>query len=86
MSLSKTSSASRIYVGNLPQFVRQRELEDHFDRYGRVQGIDIHSRFDPAFAFIEFEDPRFVSLVFFYFNFKSNGCYHFSSYLGFKKG
>ena len=60
MSLSKTNSSSRIYVGNLPQFVRQRDLEDHFDKYGRVQGIDIHSRFDPAFAFIEFDDPRFV--------------------------
>eukprot|EP00111_Clytia_hemisphaerica_P016393 TCONS_00048539-protein len=58
-SLSRTTNSdSRIYVGNLPQFVRQRDLEDHFDRYGKVRGIDIHSRFDPAFAFIEFEDSR----------------------------
>jgi len=58
MSLSKTFSDSRIYVGNLPQFVRQRDLEDHFDRYGKVRAVDIHSRFDPAFAFIEFDDSR----------------------------
>jgi len=59
MSLLKsTTSDSRIYVGNLPQFVRQRDLEDHFDKYGKVKGIDIHNKFDPAFAFIEFDDPR----------------------------
>lgn len=59
MSLNKSqSSDARIYVGNLPQFVRNRELEDYFDRYGKIKGIDIHNKFDPAFAFIEFEDPR----------------------------
>jgi len=57
-SLSKSNSDSRVYVGNLPQNVRQRDIEDHFDKYGKVRGIDIHSRFDPAFAFIEFEDSR----------------------------
>ena len=59
MSLLKsTTSDSRVYIGNLPQFVRQRDLEDHFDKYGKVKGIDIHSKFDPAFAFVEFEDAR----------------------------
>jgi len=59
MSLLKsTTSDSRVYIGNLPQFVRQRDLEDHFDKYGKVRGIDIHSKFDPAFAFVEFEDAR----------------------------
>jgi len=57
-SLSKSNSDSRVYVGNLPQNVRQRDIEDHFDKYGKLRGIDIHSRFDPAFAFIEFEDSR----------------------------
>ena len=61
MSLSKsTSSDARIYVGNLPQFVRNRELEEFFDKYGNIRGVDIHNKFDPAFAFIEFEDARYV--------------------------
>lgn len=59
MSLLKsTTSECRVYVGNLPQFVRNRDLEDIFDKYGTIRGINIHNRFDPAFAFIEFEDPR----------------------------
>jgi len=59
MSLLKsTSSECRIYVGNLPQYVKNRDIEDLFDKYGPIKGVDIHNRFDPAFAFIEFEDPR----------------------------
>ena len=66
-SLSKSNSDSRVYVGNLPQNVRQRDLEDHFDKYGKVRGIDIHSRFDPAFAFIEFEDSRYSQVSEYFF-------------------
>jgi len=59
MSLLKsTTSECRIYIGNLPQFVKNRDLEDLFDKYGSIKAIDIHNRFDPAFAFVEFEDPR----------------------------
>lgn len=56
--LKSTSSECRIYVGNLPQYVKNRDVEDLFDKYGPIKGVDIHNRFDPAFAFIEFEDPR----------------------------
>lgn len=55
-----SSKDCRIYVGNLPQFVKKHELQDFFDRYGQIHMIDIHNRFDPAFAFIEFDDPRYV--------------------------
>lgn len=59
MSLLKsTTSESRVYVGNLPQDVKNRDLEDLFDRYGPIRAVDIHNRFDPAFAFVEFEDSR----------------------------
>merc|ERR1712226_52173 len=59
MSLLKsTSSECRIYIGNLPQYVKNRDLEDLFDKYGTIKAVDIHNRFDPAFAFVEFEDPR----------------------------
>lgn len=55
-----SSKDCRIYVGNLPQFVKKHELQDFFDRYGQIHMIDIHNRFDPAFAFIEFDDPRYI--------------------------
>lgn len=32
----KMSRSARIYVGNLPLDVREREIEDIFDRYGRI--------------------------------------------------
>lgn len=65
MSLLKsTTSDARVYVGNLPQFVKNRDLEDFFDKYGKIKGIDIHNKFDPAFAFIEFEDPRYLFICY----------------------
>jgi RNA recognition motif-containing protein len=49
----------KVYVGNLPVDVRERELEDLFDKCGRISRVDIKnvSR-PPAFAFVEFEDDR----------------------------
>lgn len=32
---------SRVYVGNLPIDVRERELDDIFSRYGSISSIDI---------------------------------------------
>lgn len=32
---------SRIYVGNLPMDVRERELDDLFYKYGRIRDIEI---------------------------------------------
>jgi RNA recognition motif-containing protein len=48
-------------AGNLPLDVRERELDDLFYKYGRIRGIDLKtpSR-PPAFAFVDFEDPRYV--------------------------
>ncbi|GAB5037200.1 pre-mrna-splicing factor sf2-like isoform x1 [Nannochloropsis oceanica] len=49
----------RIYVGNLPMDVRERELDDLFYKYGRIRGIDIkRPNRPPAYAFVAFEDPR----------------------------
>jgi len=49
----------RVYVGNLPINIREREIEDLFYKYGRIRDIDLKtpSR-PPAFAFVVFEDPR----------------------------
>jgi len=52
---------SRIYIGNLPEDVRSREVEDIFDKYGKILDVDIklpRSGGGPAFAFLEFDDPR----------------------------
>jgi len=56
--IKSSSSAARIYVGNLPQNIREKEIEDIFYKYGKIVAVDIHSRADPAFAFVDFEDPR----------------------------
>ena len=58
---------ARVYVGNLPIDIRERELDDLFYKYGRIKDIDLKmpSR-PPAFAFIAFEEYRgsLVSAVF----------------------
>ncbi|XP_019186950.1 PREDICTED: serine/arginine-rich splicing factor SR30-like isoform X2 [Ipomoea nil] len=48
-----------VYVGNLPEDTREREVEDLFYKYGHIVDIDlkIPSR-PPGYAFVEFEDPR----------------------------
>lgn len=49
----------RIFVGNLPIDIREREVEDLFYKYGRIRDIDLKtpSR-PPAFAFVTFDDHR----------------------------
>mmetsp|Transcript_25420 Transcript_25420/g.33099 ORF Transcript_25420/g.33099 Transcript_25420/m.33099 type:complete len:249 (+) Transcript_25420:32-778(+) len=51
--------ATRIFVGNLPMDIRERELDDIFYKYGRISDIQI-KRPDrpPAFAFVTFTHPR----------------------------
>jgi hypothetical protein len=40
-SLHLREKMSRIYVGNLPMDVRERELDDLFYKYGRIKDIEI---------------------------------------------
>lgn len=50
---------SRVYVGNLPLDIKERELDDLFYKYGRIRDIDIKNQGrPPAFAFIVFDDSR----------------------------
>ncbi|MFH4981385.1 hypothetical protein AB6A40_008094 [Gnathostoma spinigerum] len=49
---------SRIYVGNLPSNVRERDLEDLFYKYGKISYIDIKNSRGACFAFVEFDDKR----------------------------
>ena len=56
--IRSTSNECRLYIGNLPQDVRNRDVEDIFYKFGRISAVDVHNRYSPAFAFVEFEDPR----------------------------
>jgi arginine/serine-rich splicing factor 1/9 len=51
-------SDCRIYVGNLPPDIRSRDIEDLFQKYGKITFVDLKNRKGPPFAFVEFEDPR----------------------------
>jgi arginine/serine-rich splicing factor 1/9 len=51
--------SARVYVGNLPIDIKEREIDDLFYKYGRIRDIDLKtpSR-PPAFAFVVFDDYR----------------------------
>ncbi|CAL5221221.1 g3372 [Coccomyxa viridis] len=49
--------ASRIYVGNLPTSITERDLEEEFIRFGTLKSVWV-ARKPPGFAFVEFEDLR----------------------------
>ncbi|CAL8468403.1 g7943 [Coccomyxa elongata] len=49
--------ASRIYVGNLPSSIAERDLEEEFIRFGTLRSVWV-ARKPPGFAFVEYEDPR----------------------------
>ncbi|KAM9820461.1 serine/arginine-rich splicing factor 9 [Neosynchiropus ocellatus] len=52
-------SDGRIYVGNLPLEVQERDIEDLFFKYGKIREIELkNNRGTIPFAFIRFEDPR----------------------------
>jgi len=51
-------SETRIYIGNLPPDIRNKDIEDLFYKYGKIQFIDLKNRRGPPFAFVEFDDPR----------------------------
>uniref|UniRef100_A0A1A7W8C9 Serine/arginine-rich splicing factor 9 n=1 Tax=Iconisemion striatum TaxID=60296 RepID=A0A1A7W8C9_9TELE len=52
-------SDGRIYVGNLPMDVTDRDVEDLFYKYGKIREVELkNNRGTVPFAFIRFEDPR----------------------------
>ncbi|KFD55558.1 hypothetical protein M514_03610 [Trichuris suis] len=58
MSSYSSRSENRIYVGNLPPEIRSRQLDDFFQKFGKIAYVDLKNRKGPPFAFIEFEDHR----------------------------
>ena len=55
-----SGNETRIYVGNLPPDIRNKDIEDLFYKYGKISFIDLKNRRGPPFAFVEFEDARYV--------------------------
>ena len=52
----------KIYVGNLPDYIRPRDIEDVFWKFGRIRNVDLHDRSRGCLALslnldVEFEDP-----------------------------
>ncbi|GAB4815099.1 hypothetical protein N2152v2_002145 [Parachlorella kessleri] len=59
MARAAADTGRLVYCGNLPDDVREREVEDLFAKYGRIRAVDLKSPVrPPAYAFIEFDDPR----------------------------
>lgn len=50
----------RLYVGNLPPDIREKDVEDLFYKFGKIEFVDLKNRRGPPFAFIQFNDRRFV--------------------------
>lgn len=46
-----------VYVSNLPDDVRERDIDNIFGKYGRIRAVNIKPR-PPPFAFVEFSDRR----------------------------
>lgn len=57
------NNSRRVYVGNLPSNVEERDLEDIFYKYGEVADVDLkiprQGTQGTPFAFVEFNDPRY---------------------------
>jgi len=48
-----------IYVGNLPNNTSSRKMEELFDKYGKINDVDVKvPRAGPSYCFIEFDDDR----------------------------
>jgi len=58
--MSRSSATEgKIYVGNLPPDVKERDIEDIFYKFGKIGVINLKSPMgQPPFAFVEFDDPR----------------------------
>jgi RNA recognition motif-containing protein len=53
-----------LFVGNLSRDVQKRDIEDVFDRYGRLIRCDVKDKgMGNPFCFLEFEDERDAEVI-----------------------
>ncbi|ORY49810.1 hypothetical protein BCR33DRAFT_553051 [Rhizoclosmatium globosum] len=55
---SKTILEMSLFIGRLPSELKVRDLEDIFNKFGRISRLDIKRGASFNFAFVEFEDKR----------------------------
>ncbi|CAJ0908458.1 10904_t:CDS:2, partial [Entrophospora sp. SA101] len=48
-------TTSKLYIGHLSSRTEKRDLEELFERYGKVISVNVKPT---GYAFVEFEDPR----------------------------
>lgn len=57
--MSRHVGRNVVYVGNLPDDVKETEVEDLFKKYGKIRSIDLKlPPRPPPFAFVVFDDAR----------------------------
>lgn len=50
---------SRLYIGNLPMDMKEKDLEDIFYKFGKITDMQLKMpERPPAFGFVTFEDSR----------------------------
>jgi len=56
--------SKELFLGNLGRDVTSKDLEDIFDKYGRIERCDVKNKGNGAvFAFMEFEEERDAELL-----------------------
>ena len=59
---------TEIYVGNLVRDITRKEIEDVFEKYGRLRRCDLKNKgFGQTYAFLEFDEESDAEVI--YFNF-----------------
>jgi len=53
-----TAAGKKLFVGNLPQDISSKEIDDIFFKFGKIQGIEVKRDAKKPFAFVEFKDDR----------------------------
>eukprot|EP00929_Paragymnodinium_shiwhaense_P062545 TRINITY_DN31218_c0_g1_i1.p1 TRINITY_DN31218_c0_g1~~TRINITY_DN31218_c0_g1_i1.p1 ORF type:complete len:210 (-),score=40.21 TRINITY_DN31218_c0_g1_i1:97-726(-) len=57
--MSRGGEVTTVYVGNLPDDIRRRDLQYLFEEFGNVRHVDIKQGApNQAFAFLDFDDDR----------------------------
>ena len=59
VSAMSRAEGGKIYVGNLPPDVKERDIEDIFYKFGKIGAVNLKCPSgQPPFAFVEFDDAR----------------------------
>ena len=55
---------SELFIGNLDRNVTQRDIEKHFDKFGKILRCDVKNKgFGAVYAFLEFDDDRDAEVI-----------------------